>query len=83
MTMTGKTKFNVGDKVKLLPKSDWCKEAKEDALKPGVVLKCESHNYYHVTVNNPSAPMGFWNVTAASIELIRNENEQLLLFELT
>ena len=80
--MTGRTKFKVGDKVKLLPKSDWCKEAKEDALKPGQIIAVFALSY-DVTVKDSKAPMGFWHVNAVDIELIPKENEQLLLFELT
>lgn len=80
--MTGKTKFKIGDKVKLLSKDYWCKEAKADALKPGRIIKIENLCVYHVAVNNASAPMGFWAVHARDIELIQKEYEQLLLFEL-
>ena len=80
--MIGRTKFKVGDKVRLLPQNDWCKEAKEDALKPGQIIAVYALSY-DVTVKDSQAPMGFWRVSAADIELILKENEQLLLFELT
>ena len=83
MTMIGKIKFKIGDKVRLLSQDYWCQEAKEDALKPGRIIRIEGSQVYHVIVNNTSAPMGFWAVQADDIKLILEENEQLLLFEIT
>lgn len=82
MTMVGKTKYKVGDRVRLLPTKGWCIEAKEDALKPGKIVEVCDLNSYRVVVQDTKAPMGFWIMDTNSIELIKEEYKQLLLFEL-
>jgi len=56
--MIGRTKFKVGDRVKLFPESDWCKEAKEDALNPCIIIAVISSDIFRITTKNPKAPLG-------------------------